>query len=112
MSEETTKEQPDARSFEERVSARFDALDARFDSLEERVNQLDGRMDSFDARLASLDEKVDRRLQETRPIWEAVLAQLEQLNSKFKIVADDLLDLRAKVDVLDRRVTTIESERA
>src|SRR5437762_941618 len=112
MSEETTKEQPDARSFEERVFARFDALDARFDALDARVDALDARMDGLGARLTSLEEKVDRRLQETRPIWEAVLSQLEQLNSKFGIVAEDLLDLRAKVAALDRRVTSIEGSRA
>ncbi|HVG29766.1 MAG TPA: hypothetical protein VM864_08725 [Pyrinomonadaceae bacterium] len=48
MSEQPTHETPDARSFEERVFARFDALDARMNTLA---------------------EKVDRRLQETRPIW-------------------------------------------
>jgi chromosome segregation ATPase len=105
MSEEKTKEQPDARSFEERVFARFDAIDARFDAL-------DARVDGLDMRLTTLEEKVDRRLQETRPIWEAVLAQLEQLNNKFGLVVTDLCDLRLKVAALDRRVTSIEEARA
>jgi hypothetical protein len=72
MVEDTTKDMPNARSFEERVFARFDALDTRFDSL--------------DGRLTTLEEKVERRLQETRPIWEAVQAQLKQINKKFDIV--------------------------
>ena|SRR2546423_1814983 len=112
MSEEKTKEQPDTRSFEERVFARFDAIDARFDAIDARFDALDARVDGLDVRLTTLEEKVDRRLQETRPIWEAVLVQLEQLNGKFSIVATDLLDLRAKIASLDQRVTSIESERA
>ena len=91
MSEEKTREQSDARSFEERVFARFDALEGR---------------------MIALEEKMDRRLQETRPIWEAVLAQLEQLNNKFGLVATDIYDLRVKVAALERRVTSIESSRA
>jgi hypothetical protein len=59
MSEETTQDMPDGRSFEERVFARFDALDAR---------------------LASLEEGVDARLHETRPIWEAVLSRLDKIS--------------------------------
>jgi hypothetical protein len=54
VSEKSTHENPDARSFEEPVFARFDALDAR--------------MNAFEGRMSTLEEKVDRRLQETRPI--------------------------------------------
>jgi hypothetical protein len=61
MSENPTQETPDARSFEERVFARFDSLDTRLDNLNTRVENLDGR-------LTSLEDKVDVRLRETRPI--------------------------------------------
>lgn len=47
---------------------------ARFDALGTQVVELRERQ-------VSLENKVDRRLQETRPIWEAVLAQLAELNS-------------------------------
>lgn len=39
MSDERTKELPDLRSFEERVFARFDAMDARFDDIETRLEK-------------------------------------------------------------------------
>jgi hypothetical protein len=42
MSEEHTQDLPDSRSFEERVFARFDAMDARF-------NAIDARFDAVDA---------------------------------------------------------------
>ena len=108
MSEDTTKDMPDARSFEERVMARFDALDAR--------------MGSMDGRLTSLEEKVDRRLMETRPMWEAVQVQIESLNQKFEtlndkvdrlndkfdLVTSDLYDMRTAVKSLNRRMTALE----
>lgn len=89
MSEDTTQDMNGSRSFEDRIMARFDAMEAR--------------MDKFDLRLTSLEEKVDRRLMETRPIWEAVQAQLEELNEKFDklndkfdLVTSDLYDMRAR----------------
>jgi len=111
MDEETTKDTPDARSFEERVMARFDSLDARIGSM--------------DGRLTALEEKVDRRLMETRPMWEAVQVQIESLNQKFgelsdkfdrlddkfDLVLSDLYDMRTKVKSLSKRVTTLEDAR-
>ena len=90
MSEDTTQDMNGARSFEERIMARFDAMEAR--------------MERFELRLTGLEEKVDRRLMETRPIWEAVQAKLEELsekfdrlNDKFDLVTEDLYDTRSKV---------------
>jgi hypothetical protein len=36
------------------------------------------------ARLEALEEKVDRRLQETRPIWESMQAELKELKNDYK----------------------------
>ena len=52
------------------------------------------RLDSIDTRLTSLEEKVDRRLQETRPIWESVLAQLKEVNTRLIRVEDENKDFR------------------
>jgi chromosome segregation ATPase len=52
------------------------------------------RLDSIDTRLATLEEKVDRRLQETRPIWESVLAQLKEVNTRLIRVEDENKDFR------------------
>src|SRR5690348_5596629 len=50
----------------------------------EILRQILARLDSVDARLTTLEEKVDRRLQETRPIWEGVLEQLKEVNSRLE----------------------------
>ncbi len=61
MSEETTKEQNGARSFEERILARFDRLDAR--------------LDTIDARL----EKI-----ETNPVWTEALTFLNEMHREMQ----------------------------
>ena len=78
MSEETTQQLPnDALKL---ILARFDSVDRRFDST--------------DARLTALEEKVDRRLQETRPIWEGVLAELKEVNRRLTTVENEQKDFR------------------
>lgn len=102
MSEDTTQEQPDARSFEERVFARFDAIDAR---------------------LAALEKKADESVLETKPIWERALAEItetraemnerfDDLERKIDVLNRDMLQLRADYSGLDRRVSTLEQSRA
>jgi len=110
MSENTTQETPDARSFEERVFARFDMLDARLDNL-------DARLDNLDGRLTTLEEKVDARLRETRPIWEAVLSRLDSLegevkslNRQVRVLHDDVLRVRVDQEDLRERISKLESE--
>jgi chromosome segregation ATPase len=96
MSEENTQNMPDGRSFEERVFARFDALDER---------------------LTKLEERVDARLHETRPIWEAVLSRLDNIenemksiNRRVRVLHDDILRAREEQEDLRERVTKLESE--
>ena len=60
MSEENTQNIPDGRSFEERVFARFDAMDARFDAI--------------DARLQRLEDEAERRAVEIKAIGLRTLA--------------------------------------
>lgn len=61
--ENVTAEQPDARSFEERVFARFDAIDAR---------------------LTKLEEAYEQRRMETRPIWERALAEIVETRAEMR----------------------------
>ena len=87
------------------------SLDQRVTSLEERVTSIDQRVTSIDQRLTSLEEKVDRRLKETQPIWEAVKAQIEKLDEKFTLFIRDLYEIRGdivghrkRLDILEREV--------
>jgi uncharacterized coiled-coil protein SlyX len=115
MSEETTRQLPDDAL--RQILARFDSMDARFDSLE--------------TRLTALEDKVDHRLQETRPIWEQVLARLTAveerltgvetrlgkvedevygLGRKVRIFSVDISKLQDKDDDLEERLKKMETE--
>src|ERR1051326_4551978 len=63
---------------------------------------------AIDARLTSLEEVVDARLKETRPIWEAVRAQIEKLSEKFDIVIRDLYDVRGDLALHAKRISQLE----
>ncbi|HVF68884.1 MAG TPA: hypothetical protein VM914_14535 [Pyrinomonadaceae bacterium] len=70
------------------------------------------RFDAMDARLTALEDKVDRRLQETRPIWEQVLVRLtaveEQVTKGLKNVEDEVFMLRRKFDVWTGDLTLLQ----
>ena len=57
---------------------------------------------SVNTRLTALDDKVERRLHDTRPIWEQVLTRLtevdERLTKGLKKVQDEVFLLRRKFD--------------
>ena len=110
MGDNPTQETPDSRSFEERVFARFDNLDGR---------------------LTALEDKVDSRLRETRPIWEAVLTRLQAVenhlqnsdnrlaglekeikavNRSIKVLHEDVIRVRMEHKDLDGRVEKLESQ--
>ncbi len=96
MSEDRTRDLPDARSFEERVLAEF-AAQRDFNA------QLIGMVQQLNARLTTLEDKVERRLMETRPIWEAMQAQLNDVQSR-------LISIEAKVDDMQEQLTHLDSK--
>ena len=109
MSDNPTRETPDSRSFEERVFARFDALDARIDRFESRI---EGKVDALDGRLTSLEEKVDARLRETRPIWEAVQTRLTSVEERLGGVEKEVRLVRRTMKALHEDVLRTRAEQA
>ena len=119
MSEELTRDFPNGRSFEERVFARFDAIDARFDTMEARFSGLEARLDRVDARLDGLDTSVqalEARALDTKPIWERALAEIllvrqgvEDLNRKIDVLNQDVLQVRADHRRVEKRMDSLES---
>jgi hypothetical protein len=82
MSDDPTESLEGATSFERRVLRELAALNQR---------------------LVTLEEKVDARLHETRPIWEAVLSRLQIVDSKLDVLGRDLLETRAETELLKKR---------
>ena len=94
MNKDSTQKLPDGPSFEERVFARFDALDARLQRLEERQERMEARLDA-------LETQAERRALETKQIWEQALAgilevkeKVADLDRKFDILTEDVMQVR------------------
>lgn len=85
MNEEPTRKLPDARSFEERVFARFDSIDARL-------------------------EKLEARNYDTKPIWERALAAIMETGLEVGEIKTKVGVIEGKVSVIEEKVLTIENE--
>lgn len=92
MTDDSTKGLPDKRSFEERVFARFDAIDGRFDSMEVRLDRLESR--SYD----------------TKPIWEQALAAIAETRHEVNEIKGTVTVIEGKVGVIEGKVGVIEDK--
>ena len=92
MSEERTRDLPDNRSFEERVFARFDAMDTRFDGFDSRVEALEAR---------ALD---------TKPIWERALAEILDVKQGVAEVKEGVEDVKRKIDLLSLDMVQVRAD--
>jgi len=122
MSEDRTLDLPDNRSFEERVFARFDAMESRFDAMKSRFDTMEARFDAVDARLAGLDTRVqvlEARACDTKPIWERALAEiltvkerLENIERKFDLLIQDMMQLRGDQRRVEGQFDALKSKLA
>jgi chromosome segregation ATPase len=96
MSDDATQDLPGGHSFEERVFARFDALDAR--------------LDGFDARLQALEDQAEQRARDTKPIWERALAEILELKTGLAEVGQKLANVERKLDVLARDIMQVRAD--
>lgn len=113
MSKEITKDLDGNRPFEERVFARFDAVDAYLQNLDSRVQNLDSRVQNLDSRVQSLDSRVqvlESKAYDTKPIWERALQEIvdtrreltDRLDRIEGMVLETRMGLRRAQDRLDK----------
>lgn len=116
MNEDTTKQLPDSLPFEERVLSLFDRVFAELAAVRAEVRDVRERQEV-------LEEKVDRRLQETRPIWEAVLQEVRangeeietvkrtvnQVDNKFDTIVEELFEQKIDMRDFKKRLARLES---
>src|SRR6266481_767081 len=91
MNEESTRDLPNKGSFEERVFARFDAVDTRFDTV--------------DARL----EKLESRAYDTKPIWERALAKIIEMDLEIGEINGKVGGIEGKVAVIETDVAALKT---
>jgi chromosome segregation ATPase len=78
---------------------------------EDRTQQLpDDGVRLILARLTALEDKVDRRLQETRPIWEQVLARLTNVEGELANVKEELVNVKEGLTKVEIRLGKVEDE--
>jgi chromosome segregation ATPase len=85
MNEEPTKNFPGKNSFEERVFARFDAVDARLERLESRSH-------------------------DTKPIWERALKAIMETGLEVGEVKNKVNAIEQRVGVIENKVGVIENK--
>ena len=125
--DKNTAEMNGKRPFEERVFARFDAVDACFDAVDARFDAVDARLDAVDARLNTVDarfdtvnerfdvvdssirnldsrlEKLEVRAYDTKPIWEQAIKEIVDTRRELSKRLDriDALALETRADLRD-----------
>jgi len=128
MSNEDPTKDLDTRALLLQLRDQFERFDARQREFDARQREFDARQREFDTRLSdlqsevsALSKKVDERLYDTRPMWEAVQSQVSELreemekgfrklDSKGELLAREFRDLFAEYRELERRVGNIESK--
>lgn len=79
MSEQNADAMNGKRPFEERVFARFDALDSSMRDMDARIQNVDTRLEKLEVRADDTNarlEKLEIRAYDTKPIWERVLKEI------------------------------------
>jgi chromosome segregation ATPase len=87
------------------VEERLGDVEARLGNVEGRLGNLEDRLGSVEDRLGSLETKVEERLKDTRPMWEAVQTQIAEVESSLRT---EIQGLRAEMEkgfrIMDRRL--------
>lgn len=108
MSEDTTRLLPNDDL--KLILAQLQSLTSQVQSLTSQVQYLGTQVAALDDRQASLEEKVDRRLQETRPLWEAVMTRLEKIDARLAHIEEDNKDLRRTFFGMLKQFTRMNDE--
>ena len=110
MSDPNTDKMDGKRPFEERVFARFDAVDSPLNEFEARFDNVDARFDAVDSRL----QKLEIRAYDTKPIWEQALREIVDTRRELSKRLDrieaitietraDLRDVKDRLDKIERK---------
>ena len=67
-------------------------------------------LENLNGRMTALEDKVDRRLQETRPIWEQVLSRLDRIEARLDSIEARLDSIEARLDKIEARLGRVESD--
>ncbi|HXM35895.1 MAG TPA: hypothetical protein VN920_11950 [Pyrinomonadaceae bacterium] len=72
------------------------------------LRSMDARLAGVDSRLTGLEERVDRRLTETRPIWEQVLVRLDGIDVRLNGIDVRLDGIDVRLNGIDARLDGLD----
>lgn len=98
MSEDKTAEMNGAASFEERVFARFDAIDRHSANMQQQFAEMRQEFAEVRERV----ERLEAKQYDTKPIWEQALAAIMELRQEIQQIHRELKDINRKLDVLNK----------
>jgi chromosome segregation ATPase len=113
VNDQNTDEMNGKRPFEERVFARFDAVDARFNAVNTRFDAVDSAIRNMDSRLQVLEvraadtnsrlQKLEIRAYDTKPIWEQAVKEIVETRRELSKRLDriDAMALETRADLRD-----------
>ena len=74
------------------------------------LRSIDTRLTNVENRLTALEDKVERRLHDTRPIWEQVLVRLTNVEERLTNVEQELVGVKQGLAKVETRLEKVEDE--
>jgi len=87
------------------ILTRLDTIEARLTEMDSRLADIDNRLTNVEGRLTFVEERLDRRLSETRPIWEQVLIRLDGVDVRLAKIEERYDGFDEKLTGFDEKLT-------
>jgi predicted nucleic acid-binding Zn-ribbon protein len=106
VSDQNTDAMNGKRPFEERVFARFDALDLSMRDMDSHLRIVDSRLQKLEIRADDTNsrlQKLEVRAYDTKPIWEQALKEIVETRRELSKRLDriDAMALETRADLRD-----------
>jgi chromosome segregation ATPase len=85
-------------------------LSDRFDQLTTLVKSVIANQSKTDARVERLERVLEERLYDTRPIWEALRAQVQELEGRVGAIESEITEMRAEMTGMRAEMTGMRAE--
>lgn len=84
-------------------------VDEKLDLMLVEMRRTNDRLSAVEARQMALEEKVEDRLKDTRPMWQAIHAKTDLLIEQMALVKADVADLKGEVADLKEGLARVEA---
>jgi wobble nucleotide-excising tRNase len=87
-----------------------DLLSDRFDQLTSLVKSVIANQSKTDARVERLERVLEERLYDTRPIWEALRAQVQEIGGRVGAIESEMTSMRVQFTEMLRQLSEMRVE--